>query len=319
MNTHPLDTTVDATRRGEMRAVARALSRIENDADNAGSLADALYPHTGTAWRIGLTGPPGAGKSTLANRLIEAFRKRDQTVGVIAVDPTSPFSGGALLGDRIRMNRYYDDEGVFVRSLASRGAAGGLSYRADAMADVLDAAGYDIIIVETVGVGQSEVDVRHSVDTTVVVLVPESGDTVQTMKAGLMEIADIFCINKADLPGAEALANDLRSTFKLTSDDSEDTVWEPPIVQTSAAGSDDISDFSAALESHRAFLDESSTWKARRLERLRHRIRRLVTEAWEREFWTPERKAALERALANVSDAGETPHAIADRLLKLEN
>ncbi len=319
MNTDSLEKTIQAIRRGEPRAVARALTRIENTADDAASLTDPIYPHTGSAWRIGLTGPPGSGKSTLANRLISVFRERGETVGVIAVDPTSPFSGGALLGDRIRMNRYYDDEGVFVRSLASRGAAGGLSYRADGMADVLDAAGYDVILVETVGVGQSEVDVRHSVDSTVVVLVPESGDTVQTMKAGLMEIADIFCINKADLPGAEALAKDLRSTLKLTSGGREDREWQPPIVRTVAADSEDIAELPEALDAHHEFLTTSSRWETRRLERLRHRIRRLVTEAREREFWTPERKAALERALDNVSDTGESPHAIANRLLKIEN
>ena len=187
---------------GRRRAVARALTAVENGLPGADDLVDALYPHTGRAWRLGVTGPPGAGKSTLVDRLVGAFRQRGETVAVVAVDPSSPFTGGALLGDRVRMDRHADDDGVFVRSLAARGALGGLSEAAEAACDVFDAAGFGVVVVETVGVGQGEIDVAEACDTTLVVLVPESGDAVQAMKAGLMEVADVFAVNKADKPEA---------------------------------------------------------------------------------------------------------------------
>ena len=177
---------------GRRRAVARALTAVENGLPGADALVDALYPHTGRAWRLGVTGPPGAGKSTLVDRLVGALRQRGETVAVVAVDPSSPFTGGALLGDRVRMDRHADDDGVFVRSLAARGALGGLSEAAEAACDVFDAAGFGVVVVETVGVGQGEIDVAEACDTTLVVLVPESGDAVQAMKAGLMEVADVF-------------------------------------------------------------------------------------------------------------------------------
>ncbi|MHC4958031.1 MAG: methylmalonyl Co-A mutase-associated GTPase MeaB, partial [Planctomycetota bacterium] len=205
----------EAILQGDRRALARGLSRIEAGGDEAVALLDAVWFKTGRARRIGVTGPPGAGKSTLVAGLVSAAREAGQTVGVVAVDPTSPFSGGALLGDRHRMSGQAHDEGVFVRSLASRGSLGGLSRAAPAALDLLDAAGFDVLIVETVGVGQSEVEVAATADTVAVVLSPESGDGVQAMKAGLLEIADVLCVNKADREGAEALAASLESMLDL--------------------------------------------------------------------------------------------------------
>ena len=206
---------LEGLREGRRAALARAISVVEDERPGFEALLHELYPATGRAQRIGITGPPGAGKSTLTAGLIEAYRKRGESVGVLAVDPTSPFTGGALLGDRIRMNDVGLDEGVFIRSMATRGSLGGLAVTTREVADVMDAFGFDRVIMETVGVGQSELDIAGAADTTVVVLVPESGDSVQALKAGLMEIADLFVVNKADRPGAERLARDIEMMLHL--------------------------------------------------------------------------------------------------------
>jgi LAO/AO transport system kinase len=206
---------VEEFRAGRTRALARCISLIENETAGFEAVLDALHDGVGRARRIGITGPPGAGKSTLTAGLARRLRERDLTVGVLAVDPTSPFSGGALLGDRIRMGELASDEGVFIRSMASRGAPGGLATATREAADLLDAFGFDRILLETVGVGQAELQVADSADTTAVVLVPESGDAVQTMKAGIMEIADVFVVNKADRPGAGRLARELKVSLQL--------------------------------------------------------------------------------------------------------
>lgn len=295
------------------RAVARAITRIENGLDGADALVDALYPHTGRAWRLGITGPPGAGKSTLTDRLIGHFRETGRSVGVVAVDPSSPFTGGALLGDRVRLSERLGDDGVFYRSLAARGAGGGLSEATEAACDVLDAAGFDVVLVETVGVGQGELDVAEAADTVAVVLVPESGDAIQAMKAGLMEIADVFCVNKADHPDANALVGALRSTLRLRTP-REDDAWTPPVVKTVATETGGIEGLAEALEAHRAWLHEGGRWEARREARLRRRVRRLVEADWQRRFWTPERQKVLDEAVEALGDE-RAPHDLALRIL----
>ncbi len=307
--TDPTDLAA-AVRAGQRRAVARAITRVENRLSGADALVDALYPHTGAAWRIGITGPPGAGKSTLTDRLIGSMREAGETVGVVAVDPSSPFTGGALLGDRVRLRERLGDDGVFVRSLAARGAGGGLSEATEAACDVLDAAGFSRVLVETVGVGQGELDVAEAADTVVVVLVPDSGDAVQAMKAGLMEIADVFCLNKADHPGANALVGALRSMLRLRAHG--ETTWMPPVVKTVATQAEGIGALTEAMQQHRAWLGRER-WQAARAARLRRRVRRLVEAGWQRRFWTPERRAALDEAVATLD--GRAPHALAERIL----
>ena len=295
------------------RAVARAITRIENGLAGADDLVDALYPHTGGAWRVGITGPPGAGKSTLTDRLIGHWREAGRTVGVVAVDPSSPFTGGALLGDRVRLSERLGDDGAFYRSLAARGAGGGLSEATEAAADVLDAAGFDLVLVETVGVGQGELDVAEAADTVAVVLVPDSGDAIQAMKAGLMEIADVFCVNKADHPDANALVGALRSMLRLRTPRGAGD-WTPPVVKTVATESEGIEAFVEAMQRHQAWLAEDGRWEARREARLRRRVRRLVQDAWHERFWTPERTAALDAAVAALGEE-RAPHRLAARIL----
>lgn len=260
-------------REGEVRALARAATLIENRSSQADALLAELFPHTGRALVIGITGAPGAGKSTLADQLAAAYRGREKTVAVIAVDPTSPYTGGAILGDRIRMVRHHADPGVFIRSMATRGWMGGIARATTDMSLLMDAAGRDVVIVETVGVGQDEVEIARLADVTVVALVPGLGDDVQAIKAGIMEIADVFVLNKADLPGAAKLEREIRNSTSLAH---RPDGWSPDVVKTVAHEGGGIEELIAAIEAYRASgaarAEKPVIWKARLREMLRERL-----------------------------------------------
>ncbi|RMD49842.1 MAG: methylmalonyl Co-A mutase-associated GTPase MeaB, partial [Ignavibacteria bacterium] len=269
-----MQTLIEKLRNGNRRALSRAISHIENSSPETENLLDSIYKHTGKAYRIGITGPPGAGKSTLTNVLTKYYRNKNLKVGIIAVDPTSPFTGGALLGDRVRMNQIANDEGVFIRSMATRGSLGGLSQKAVDAADVLDAAGFDTIIFETVGVGQSELDIANAADTTLVVLVPESGDSIQAMKAGLMEIGDIFVMNKSDRPGADSAVMALQTILTLKKNIDPD--WNAPIVKSIASENKGIEEIVSKIEEHKYYLNEKEKLIKRRSESAKLRVKEIV-------------------------------------------
>jgi GTPase len=257
---------------GEPRGIARAISLIEDESAAGADLVREIYPRTGGAYLIGVTGPPGAGKSTLVDRMTGQLRKAGQTVGIVAVDPTSPFSGGAILGDRVRMAAHFGDEGVFIRSMATRGHLGGLARATSDVALVLDAAGKDVVIIETVGVGQDEVDIVRTADVSIVVLVPGTGDEVQALKAGIMEIADIFVVNKADRDGADRTVASIESLLSLQA--SKPGEWRPPIVKTEATSGKGIPELVEAIERFRAHTAGNSG--SRRRARAEWRMRELL-------------------------------------------
>jgi LAO/AO transport system kinase len=259
---------------GDPRSVARAISMVEDGADGLAELSAGLFPHTGRAWTIGLTGAPGVGKSTLAAALVRAARARGRSVAVLAIDPTSPFTGGALLGDRVRMQVHATDPGVFIRSMATRGHLGGMALAAPEAIRILDASGKDVVIVETVGVGQAEVDVAAATDTTLVVVAPGWGDAVQVAKAGILEIADVFVVNKADREGADQAVRDLEQMLRL----GPEPWWRVPVVATAAAEGTGVDELWATAESHREALRSSGRLERGRRERLLREVEALTIE-----------------------------------------
>jgi len=307
--TAPLDALRSRFVQGDVLALSRLISWVENHREGYEELLDALFERTGNTLRVGITGPPGAGKSTLVNHLAGAFRKQGQTVGILACDPSSPFSGGALLGDRVRMAAVSDDPGVFIRSLASRDALGGLSSTTNEVSLLLEAFGFDVILLETVGVGQAEVDVMHSADTVVVTLVPQSGDVVQAMKAGLMEIADVFCLNKSDQPGADLLEHSLQQLLSLSMRD-----WTPPIVQTVAVQGKGVEALRAATLEHQASLGEAGQVQ-RRQQRLEAMLQENAENRWRHAAWNAEGRALLTRLAQDVAQKKRAPFEAVARLV----
>ena len=282
-----LETWVERLRSGDPRALARAISTVENRAPDSNQLLKALFPFSGNARIIGMTGAPGAGKSTLVDQLARVYRLEHKTIGIIAVDPTSPFTGGAILGDRIRMQDHHADTGIYIRSMATRGSLGGLARTTADVATVLDASGRNLILVETVGVGQDEVDIVRLADITVVILVPGMGDDVQTIKAGIMEIADIFVINKSDRDGAERVEREIRAMQSLAP---RHDGWIPPIVKTIASEGKGVQELASAIADYESYLSKENRLLKHNLQNWRERLIEMV------------RDAMLEKARVELSD-----------------
>ncbi|MDK9700357.1 MAG: methylmalonyl Co-A mutase-associated GTPase MeaB [bacterium] len=303
-----MKTVVDFIRDNDTRSFARLLTKLESGDVELRDRVNREYTSLGRADRIGITGPPGAGKSSLVTMMAKRYRELGKTVAIIAVDPSSPFSGGALLGDRIRMQILGGDSGVFIRSMASRGASGGLARGVDEAADLFDLGGYDVILLETVGVGQSELEVARAADTTLVVLVPQSGDSIQGMKAGLMEIADVFVMNKSDSDGADRATQQLSSAISLKMWDG----WTPPVLNTIATENKGIVELIENIDTHHRTLAESGMMKTRRDRRFARRLRSLLTERVERELWGDGREAML---LAGI-ETGRAPSELVEELYR---
>lgn len=313
-NEASIETWAERIRSGDPRALARAITAIENGAPESLRLLKALFPDTGKARVIGITGAPGAGKSTLVDQLAREYRKQERTVGIVAVDPTSPYSGGAILGDRIRMLSHHADPGIFIRSMATRGFLGGLARATTDVATLLDASGKQVILIETVGVGQDEVDIVRLADITVLILVPGMGDDVQTIKAGIMEIADIFVINKSDREGADRVEREIRAMQSLAARKDR---WTPPIVRTVATEAKGISELTAAVASYEQYLQKQdllrnkkvSNWQERLVEMLRDALLdRLLSERMD--------KAELARLAAEVAEHRRDPYSTVEEVVE---
>jgi len=302
-----LDDLVPRLLQRNPRALGRAISILEDGGTGQRELIRRVYGETGKARVIGITGPPGAGKSTLVDRLARHIRQRGETVGILAVDPTSPFTGGALLGDRIRMATLYTDPGVFIRSMATRGAMGGLARASRDAVDLLDAAGFDWVLVETVGVGQDEVDVVRTVDTVAVVTVPGLGDDIQAIKAGILEIADVFVVNKADRDGVEKTAKDLQMMLSI----GEHGDWLPPIVKTVAARDEGVDKLLTEIERHRDYMQTSGEIERRRRSHLRLRVETILKE---RVVASADRVLGVDREVERGHERKVDPYRVADRL-----
>ena len=304
---------VARARDGEVRAVARLVSLVEDESPLLREVMGALSPYVGHAHVVGLTGSPGVGKSTTTNALIGLLREDGRRVGVLAVDPSSPFSGGALLGDRVRMGDHALDPGVYIRSMASRGHLGGLAWSTPQALRVLDAAGYDVVLVETVGVGQSEVEVAGLADTTVVLLAPGMGDGIQAAKAGILEVGDLYVVNKADRDGADQVRKELRSMLALA--ERPEGAWRPPIVKTVAAKSQGLDEVVAEIDRHHAWLAESGELEQRRVRRARDEIEAIAVTALRERWGDVHGRSELDELAAAVVAGESDPYAAADELL----
>jgi len=305
---------VESARAGSPRAVARLISLVEDAHPALREVMAALAPHSGTAHIIGITGSPGVGKSTSTNALVAAFRARGQRVGVLAVDPSSPFSGGALLGDRVRMQDHALDPEVYIRSMASRGHLGGLSWTTPQALRVLDAAGCDVVMIETVGVGQSEVEVAGLADTTVVLLAPGMGDGIQAAKAGILEIGDVFVVNKADREGADATVRDIRHMISL-GDRTEPHLWRPPVVKTVAQQGQGIDEVMEALDKHVAWMEETGTLRERRVRRAGDEIESIALQQLRAKMGDLRHGSGVDELAAQVVDGTTDPYAAADQVV----
>ena len=297
-------------------SISQAISLIENNHEDAAELLSGLHQYTGKAHKIGITGPPGAGKSSLVDNLITAYRKLGKRVAVIAADPSSPFSGGAVLGDRVRMTSHHSDSQVFIRSMATRGGQGGLAIKTQEVGEILDAAQFDVIIYETVGVGQIELDVIQATDTVVVVLVPESGDEVQMLKAGLMEIGNIFAINKTDCPGANKLMITLKNLLSTLPVD-EDT-WQPEVINTIATEGKGTDCLLKSLRSHQSFNKSKGIQQQKYNNRYQQRVNVLISTKIQDKFWNKDKTDILESELQKGQHDRISPYLLAKKLLKYE-
>ena len=304
---------IQGIKANDHRILSRVITRIENDDYVHEKRFIELYDQAQEAIRLGITGPPGAGKSTITNELIKRFLKNNQTIGVIAIDPSSPFSGGALLGDRVRMNHYTNEKSVFIRSMGTHGNLGGLARKSQEAGDILAASGKDIIIFETVGVGQGEYDIAKAADLTILVLVPESGDEIQLMKAGLVEIADLFVINKSDREGADRLADTLNSMIKDLSNDSKP---DAPVFTTVASDGRGMNKLFDGVFAQLDKLDRCGLLIQKKKERYQNRVKKLIQEQLLGEFWTEEKIKKLDDATKSIDTISASPYSIANDILK---
>jgi LAO/AO transport system kinase len=309
---HSLDPIVAQLRAGDTRALARVISAVENRSPDSSDLLKALFPHSGQARILGLTGPPGAGKSTLVDQLARHYRKQDRTVGIIAVDPSSPYTGGAILGDRIRMQEHFSDPGIFIRSMATRGSLGGLARTTSDIAMVLDASGRDVVMIETVGVGQDEIDIVRIADVTVVILVPGMGDDVQTIKAGIMEIADIFVINKSDRDGAERVEREIRALQSLAIHSDK---WTPPIIKTAATEGKGIESLAEAIESYEGYLQNNNLLVQRKIQNWQQRLLEMLRDVLLEEAHQKIGEGKLAHYAAEIVNRERDPYSVVEEIV----